>query len=75
MEPAATAQGSIEETELELLLDGIHRVFGYDLRQYARSTVKRRLLEIVHDDLRFKTAGEQSRPQSCEKRRIQIRAD
>src|SRR6267143_932555 len=38
---------SIDEVELELLLEGIHRVYGYDFRQYARSTVRRRLTEIM----------------------------
>jgi chemotaxis protein methyltransferase CheR len=37
----------VDEVELELLLEGIHRHYGYDFRQYARSTVRRRLTEIM----------------------------
>jgi chemotaxis protein methyltransferase CheR len=37
----------IESAELDLLLDAIQRLYGYDFRQYARSTVKRRLMQIV----------------------------
>jgi chemotaxis protein methyltransferase CheR len=44
---AGAAHGSIEDAELELLLEGIYKLFGYDFRQYARSTVKRRLAEIL----------------------------
>lgn len=44
---SGNAQASVEETELDLLLEGLYRVFGYDFRQYARSTVKRRLGEIM----------------------------
>src|SRR5207237_5601331 len=41
---------SIDEVELELLLEGIHRLYGYDFRQYARSTVRRRLTEVMARD-------------------------
>lgn len=40
------AEPAVEDTELDLLLEGIHRIFGYDFRQYARSTIRRRLGEI-----------------------------
>jgi chemotaxis protein methyltransferase CheR len=38
---------AVETAEMDLLLEAIHRVFGYDFRQYARSTVQRRLVEIM----------------------------
>src|SRR2546425_1165562 len=38
---------SVDELELELLLEGIYGLYGYDFRQYARSTVRRRLTEIM----------------------------
>jgi chemotaxis protein methyltransferase CheR len=44
---AALEPASLEETEMDLLLEGIHRLFGYDFRQYARATVKRRLIEVM----------------------------
>jgi chemotaxis protein methyltransferase CheR len=44
---AAPDHAALEDVEVDLLLEGIHRLFGYDFRQYARSTVKRRLTEIM----------------------------
>lgn len=38
---------AIEDAELDLLLEGIYRLFGYDFREYARTSVKRRLSELV----------------------------
>ncbi len=56
-ETYAALAGAIEDTETELLLEGIHRVFGYDFRQYARKTVKRRLKEVM-DKRRVATVSE-----------------
>lgn len=33
----------IEEIEIQLLLEGIYRVYGYDFREYAESSLRRRL--------------------------------
>ena len=38
-----TAAASVEELELELLLEGIYRRYGYDFRGYAGASLKRRL--------------------------------
>jgi len=38
-----TADASIEELELDLLLEGIYRRYGYDFRGYAGASLKRRL--------------------------------
>src|SRR5437868_6069690 len=38
---------STDDVELELLLEAVYRQYGYDFRQYARSTVRRRLTEIM----------------------------
>jgi chemotaxis protein methyltransferase CheR len=38
---------AIEDAELDLLLEGIFRLFGYDFREYARTSVKRRLSHIM----------------------------
>lgn len=46
-EAAAPKECSVDDIELDLLLEGIYRLFGYDFRQYARSTIKRRLSEIT----------------------------
>ncbi|NJJ42261.1 CheR family methyltransferase [Paenibacillus apii] len=57
---AATEQGSdelslagpnkneLENIEIELLLTGIHRLYGYDFRNYALPSIKRRIWHHVH---------------------------
>ena len=35
--------GEVEELELDLLLEAIHRRYGHDLRHYARASLKRRV--------------------------------
>jgi chemotaxis protein methyltransferase CheR len=39
-----------EEVELDLLLDGIYRVYGYDFRDYARPSLRRRVLVRVQKE-------------------------
>ncbi|MAZ44976.1 MAG: chemotaxis protein CheR [Legionellales bacterium] len=39
----------VDEIEIELLLEGILRVYGYDFRHYARSSLRRRLDSILND--------------------------
>lgn len=41
-EPQGPPLDHVEEVELDLLLEGIFRVYGYDFRQYARGSVLRR---------------------------------
>ena len=38
---------AVEEVEVSLLLEGLHRLFGYDFRQYAPRSVRRRMLDII----------------------------
>jgi chemotaxis protein methyltransferase CheR len=33
----------VEDLEIRLLLEGIHHIYGYDFREYAQSSIKRRL--------------------------------
>jgi len=33
----------LEQLEVELLLEGIHRRYGFDFREYAPASLKRRL--------------------------------
>ena len=40
---ASAAKSPVEELELELLLEGIYRRYGYDFRGYAGATLRRRL--------------------------------
>ena len=36
---------SIEDIEIQLLLDAVYRHYHYDFRHYARASIKRRLLQ------------------------------
>jgi chemotaxis protein methyltransferase CheR len=38
---------SVEEAEIRLLLDGVFRHYGYDFRDYATSSVRRRLRHLI----------------------------
>jgi len=43
-----TAVVSLEDIEIGLLLEGIYRAHGFDLREYSRASIKRRILELMH---------------------------
>lgn len=38
----------LEQIEIELLLDGVHRLYGYDFRNYALPSLRRRIWHHVH---------------------------
>jgi chemotaxis protein methyltransferase CheR len=38
----------IEDIEIKLLLDGIFHVYGYDFREYAEASLRRRLTQWLH---------------------------
>ncbi|HEX2202800.1 MAG TPA: protein-glutamate O-methyltransferase CheR [Longimicrobium sp.] len=40
----------LEKIEVELLLDGIHRHYGFDFRSYAYSSIKRRLWKRIQQE-------------------------
>jgi chemotaxis protein methyltransferase CheR len=40
---ASDGRAELERIELDLLLEAIHRVYGYDFRGYARASLRRRL--------------------------------
>ena len=42
--PELPAEGSVENIEIELLVQGLFHVYGYDFREYSRSTIYRRTL-------------------------------
>lgn len=44
----AKVEESLEEIELDLLLDGILRRYGLDFRGYARTSLRRRVWNMVH---------------------------
>lgn len=42
----------VEEIEIDLLLDGIHRCYGYDFHLYSKKTIKRRVLQFKEERAR-----------------------
>lgn len=46
----APAASSLEEIEVDLLLEAVHRVRGYDFRQYARASLRRRIANQVKSE-------------------------
>jgi chemotaxis protein methyltransferase CheR len=54
-EPAVTsthppAQDDLEDIELSLLLEGVFRQYGFDFREYAPTSLKRRVWRRVHHE-------------------------
>jgi chemotaxis protein methyltransferase CheR len=43
----ATARVEVEDVEIDLLLDGLYRFYGFDFRDYSRASIKRRILELM----------------------------
>lgn len=46
--PPSSAPAELEAIEVKLLLDGIHRHYGLDFRDYALASIKRRMLRRMH---------------------------
>src|SRR2546426_9955648 len=40
----------LEDIEIDLLLEGIFRQYGFDFRNYARSSLKRRIRNFLRDE-------------------------
>lgn len=47
----------IENLEIRLLLDGIYETYGYDFREYAPTSLKRRIKKSLHEE-HLKTVSE-----------------
>ena len=52
-EPAGTgerppARDDLEEIELSLLLEGVYRQYGFDFREYAPASLRRRVWRRIH---------------------------
>jgi chemotaxis protein methyltransferase CheR len=43
----ASRERSLEEVEIELLLEGVFRHYGYDFRDYAAASIRRRLRHLL----------------------------
>ena len=42
-----SADNELEDIEIGLLLEGVYRAHGFDFRDYARASIKRRILELM----------------------------
>jgi chemotaxis protein methyltransferase CheR len=45
-----TALTGIVDIEIDLLLEGLYRAHGFDFRDYSRSSIKRRILELMRSE-------------------------
>ena len=48
--PVGGEDDALEALELELLLEAVYRQFGYDLRDYARTSIRRRIRNIIRGE-------------------------
>ncbi|WP_322907779.1 protein-glutamate O-methyltransferase CheR [Paenibacillus campi] len=63
-----------EHIEIDLLLEGIHRLYGYDFRNYARASLTRRIWHHVHSEKLSSISALQERvlhDRSCFERFVQ----
>ena len=44
---AALEVVTLQDIEIDLLLEGVYRSYGFDFRQYSRASIKRRILEMM----------------------------
>ncbi|HEV7681386.1 MAG TPA: protein-glutamate O-methyltransferase CheR [Pyrinomonadaceae bacterium] len=47
MSTAPALAQSLQDIEIDLLLEGLYRAHGFDFRDYSRSSIKRRLLDLM----------------------------
>lgn len=47
MSTAPALVQSLQDIEIDLLLEGLYRAHGFDFRDYSRGSIKRRLLELM----------------------------
>src|SRR6267142_1679887 len=50
MSRAVQQVSDLEDVEIDLLLDGLYRVYGFDFRDYSRASIKRRILELMRTE-------------------------
>jgi chemotaxis protein methyltransferase CheR len=48
--PRRAAEDALESLELDLLLEAVHRMYGYDFREYARTSLRRRVRAIMQGE-------------------------
>jgi chemotaxis protein methyltransferase CheR len=49
-QPDGSEDDALEALELELLLEAVYRQFGYDFRDYARTSIRRRIRNIIRGE-------------------------
>jgi chemotaxis protein methyltransferase CheR len=54
-------RNTVEDLELDLLLEAVFRHYGYDFRDYARTSMRRRVWKIVRDEKAETISGLQAR--------------
>ena len=50
MSSVAAEENRLEDVEIDLLLEGLYRVHGFDFRDYSRASIKRRILERMREE-------------------------
>src|ERR671938_1423315 len=61
IEASPAARNELETIEIELLLEGIYRQYGFDFREYAPASLKRRLWRRIHAEGLTSVSGLQER--------------
>src|SRR5213595_2194619 len=57
VEQQAAERDDVDELELQLLLEGVYRRYGFDFRQYAPASLRRRVWRRVHGEGETTIAG------------------
>jgi chemotaxis protein methyltransferase CheR len=47
MNESQVSKSEIQEIEIDLLLEGVYRAYGFDFRDYSRTSLRRRVLELM----------------------------
>jgi chemotaxis protein methyltransferase CheR len=61
MSKVLTAREERADVEIELLLEGLFRVHGFDFRDYSRASIKRRILELMRAEKAATVSGLQDK--------------
>jgi chemotaxis protein methyltransferase CheR len=61
MSKVMTIGSELEDVEIDLLLEGVYRFYGFDFRQYSRASIKRRILELMRNEKTDTVSGFQDK--------------
>jgi len=59
--PGVPEHETVEALELELLLEAVYRQYGYDFRDYARTSIRRRIAKLMQEEGLATISGLQER--------------